>query len=177
MEHTTPNFRQLVSTARGVEDRRVHAELEICQEFHVPPFQPNFTLPLEADSRSSDNGNDNTFLVHTIMVPDTAGVVGGHTTHVPSGTGPVDIPFGGISSTDGQLYHPVNRLEAIGSCLDSRGFPPEVVQLLLSATRENTNTAYQSAWNGWRNWCHSRNVDPMSGGVKELPSRDFPKGY
>jgi hypothetical protein len=41
------------------------------------PFQPNFTLPLEADSRSSDNDNDNTFLAHTIMVPDTAGVVGG----------------------------------------------------------------------------------------------------
>ncbi|KZS08382.1 Uncharacterized protein APZ42_027683 [Daphnia magna] len=151
-----------------MDDRRFLAELEICQEFRLPTFQPHFTLPLEAYLGPSANGNDHTALAHTVMVPDPAKFINRYSPNVPSGTGSVHIPVGGISSTNGQPFNPVNRLEAIGSCLDSPCFPPEVVELLLSATRENTNTTYQSAWNGWSNWCHSRNVDPMSGGVKEV---------
>ncbi|KZS07420.1 Uncharacterized protein APZ42_028870 [Daphnia magna] len=132
------------------------------------PFQPHPAMPFEADPGPSDNGNDHTTLAHAVMVPDPVRTVDRHTPLVPPRTGFVDIAAGGIPSTNGQPLHPVNRLEAIGSCLDSQGFPPEVVQLLLSVTRENTNTAYQSAWNGWSNWCHTSTIDPMSGGVKEV---------
>jgi hypothetical protein len=125
-------------------------------------------LPFKANPGPGNNRDDHAALAHTVEVPDPAGVGGGFTPNVLPGTGSVDIPVGGIPSTDSQPLNTACRLEAIGSCLDSRGSPPEVIELLLSATRKNTNAAYQSSWNNLNNWCDARNVHPMSGGVKEV---------
>jgi hypothetical protein len=125
-------------------------------------------LPFKANIGPGNNRDDHAALAHTVEVPDPAGVGGGFTPNVLPGTGSVDIPVGGISSTDSQPLNTACRLEAIGSCLDSRGSPQEVIELLLSATRKNTNAAYQSSWNNLNNWCDAWNVHPMSGGVKEV---------
>ncbi|EFX76178.1 LOW QUALITY PROTEIN: hypothetical protein DAPPUDRAFT_249370 [Daphnia pulex] len=146
MEYTTPDFCQLVSPAQRVDDRRVHTELEVHPEFRFPPFQPHHAVSFEADPRPSNNGNGHTALAHAVMVPDPVETVDRHTPLVPSGTGFVDILAGGIPSTNGQSFHPVNHLEAFGSCLDSQGFPPEVVQLLLPQ-RDKTPTLHTS-WRG-----------------------------
>ena len=68
MERTTSDFRQLVSPARCVDDRRIHTELEIHPEFHFSPFQPHLAVPFGADPGPSNNGNDHTTLA--VMVPD-----------------------------------------------------------------------------------------------------------
>ena len=168
MEYTASDFHKLASPAWSLDDRRIHAELEIRQELLLPPVQSHPTLPFKANPGPGNNRDDHAALAHIVVVPDPAGVGGGFTPNVLPGTGSVDIPVGGIPSTDSQPLNTACRLEAIGSCLDSRGFPPEVIELLLSATRKNTNAAYQSAWKNWNNWCHARNVHPMSGGVKEV---------
>ena len=168
MEPSTQNFCQLVSATGGSSHRCFHSKLEVHPELRFPPLQPHPTVPFEAHSRPSYNSADHPPLAHSTVVPDPAGIGGGCSTHVLPGSGFVDIPVGGIPSTDSQPLNTACRLEAIGSCLDSRGFPPEVIELLLSATRKNTNAAYQSAWKNWNNWCHARNVHPMSGGVKEV---------
>jgi hypothetical protein len=113
------------------------------RSFAFPPFQPHLAVSFEADPGPSNNGNGHTALAHAVMVPDPVGTVDRHTPLVPSGTGFVDILAGGIPSTNGQSFHPVNHLEAIGSCLDSQGFPPEVVQLLLPQ-RDKTPTLHTS---------------------------------
>ncbi len=155
-EHQTTDFRHFFCPARNRVDRRIPTGSEISQVGSLSTPQ------------SSLIDDDHTARALTVMDPVFPGVAGEHPPHTLSGSEPVDNPVGGILSTNGRPSPSGNRLEAIGSCLDSQGFPPEVVELLLSATRENTNTAYQSAWNGWNNWCHARNIDPMSGGVKEV---------
>lgn len=168
VEYTASDFRKLASSAWSLEDRRTHAELEIHQELLFPSVQSHFTLPFKANPGPGNNRDDHTTLAHTVVVSDPAGVGGGCTPNVLPRTRSVDIPVGGIPSTDSQPLNTACRLEAIGSCLDSQGFPPEVIKLLLSATRKNTNAAYQSTWKNWNYWCHARNVNPMSGGVKEV---------
>ena len=36
------------------------------------------------------------------------------------------------------------------------------MQLLLEGDREATSASYQSAWNGWFNWCLQSDEDPLS---------------
>lgn len=73
-----------------------------------------------------------------------------------------------MSPAHSQPFNPTSHLEVIGGCLKSQGFPDEVIELLLSAPRANTNAAYQSAWANWCDWCHRRDADPMSSGLKEV---------
>ncbi|KZS09564.1 Uncharacterized protein APZ42_026185 [Daphnia magna] len=61
-----------------------------------------------------------------------------------------------------------NRLESIRNCLQKQGFPPDVVRLLLAATRKNSDAAYQSSWALWRDWCLRRDADPLSVGIAEI---------
>ncbi|KAI9557328.1 hypothetical protein GHT06_017156 [Daphnia sinensis] len=63
--------------------------------------------------------------------------------------------------------HTANRLETLRNCLGAQGIPPEVVELLLAATRSNSFAAYQSAWSAWRDSCHRGDNDPLSVGVVE----------
>lgn len=69
MERTTSDFRQLVSPARCVDDRRIHTELEIHPEFHFSPFQPHLAVPFGADPGPSNNGNDHTALATQSWFP------------------------------------------------------------------------------------------------------------
>lgn len=46
--------------------------------------------------------------------------------------------------------------------MESSGLSGQVVNLLMGGVRNNTSAAYQSAWNGWHNWCVQQGADPMS---------------
>jgi hypothetical protein len=46
--------------------------------------------------------------------------------------------------------------------MESSGLSSEVVDLLMGGVRNTTSAAYQSAWNGWHNWCIQQGADPMS---------------
>ena len=71
-----------------------------------------------------------------------------------------------------------SRLEIIRNSFGSRGFPTGVVDLLLAGNHSNTNTAYESAWKNWGDWCLERNANPMSPnlmsiGIPTSPENDW----
>ena len=122
----------------------------------------------QGDPGPSDSCDGDSLLAQPALVPDPLGAIHRRTTDVLSGAGPADFPVGRTSPAHHPPVPPPDRLGAIGSCLLSQDFSGYVIGLLLSATRENINSAYQSAWNHWCNWCHAREVDPLSGVVREI---------
>lgn len=55
----------------------------------------------------------------------------------------------------------LDRFEAIRRRFKDRKFSEEVIDLLLDANRPTTRSSYQSARNGWCDWCARRNYDPI----------------
>jgi hypothetical protein len=103
-----------------------------------------------------------------MLVPVLDGTSNGHSAPYFPIQVVADVPVGGGSSIDEGRVHPSNRLAALRSCLEERGFPEKVIELILGATRSNTHSAYQSAWVAWSSWCRQRNHNPLSSGVKEV---------
>ena len=99
-----------------------------------------------------------------MLVSVSDGTSDGHSAPVVPIQVVADIPVGGI-----------NRLAALRSCLEERGFPQRVIELILEATRSNTHAAYQSTWVTWSSWCIQRGHNPLSSGVKEV--LDFLSDY
>jgi hypothetical protein len=161
---------QPLSSAGRTDDGRLFIELEVSQSLRLPPVQLNRELPNEVGSGESNNNSNNTILAESTLVFGLAETGDGHPTHATPGEKFADIPAGGMSPAHSQPFNPTSRLEAIWGCLKNQGFPGEVVELLLSAPRANTNAAYQSAWVNWCDWCHRRDTDPMYSGVKEVLS-------
>ncbi|KZR95851.1 Uncharacterized protein APZ42_010145, partial [Daphnia magna] len=55
-----------------------------------------------------------------------------------------------------------SRLEIIRDGYQRQGFSNEVVRLLLGGFRSSSQSAYQSSWVAWSNWCIRFNINPMS---------------
>ena len=72
VEYTASDFHKLASPAWSLEDRRIHAELEIRQELLLPSVQSHPTLPFKAYAGPGNNRDDHAALTHTVVVPDPA---------------------------------------------------------------------------------------------------------
>jgi hypothetical protein len=54
-----------------------------------------------------------------------------------------------------------SRLEALRRSYNLQGFSQQAIELFVAGSRSNTNSAYESAWGSWFNWCVERNIDPL----------------
>jgi hypothetical protein len=54
-----------------------------------------------------------------------------------------------------------SRLEALRRSYNLQGFSQQAIELFVAGSRSNTNSAYESAWSSWFNWCVERNIDPL----------------
>lgn len=99
------------------------------------------------------------------MVSATHGVSNIHSDSVPTAPTPPVVSGRQSTSVNRNGSFNSNRLEVVRSDLSSRGFSPEVVHLLLAGVRPTTQTAYQSSWTSWSDWCVRRGVDPLSNAI------------
>lgn len=74
------------------------------------------------------------------------------------------------SSSAGEASPPISRMETVRGSFCRRGFPPQVVELILANNRSATNTAYESAWRNWNHWCLGRNLNPLSNDLASVLS-------
>ena len=50
----------------------------------------------------------------------------------------------------------------------NQGLSEEVIQILLEGTRNTTRSTKQSIWSNWIDWCHERDLDPVSASVNSV---------
>ncbi|KAI9559421.1 hypothetical protein GHT06_013409 [Daphnia sinensis] len=98
MEWATSDIRQLVPTARCVEEGRIYAELEVCSGFLFPDLKPHSQVLDEADPRYSNSCADHAPVARTGMGSDNTGIGDGCSPQAPPGEGFVDSPVGEMSS-------------------------------------------------------------------------------
>jgi hypothetical protein len=118
-----------------MDDGRLNIELEVSQSLRLPPVQLNRELPNEVGSGESNNNSNNTILAESTLISGFAEIGDGHRTHATPRERSANIPAGGMSPAHSQSFNPTSRLEAIGGCLKSQGFPDEVVELLFIRTK------------------------------------------
>jgi len=75
----------------------------------------------------------------------------------------VDIAFGqrGEAPTVQRVQLPASRVEIVRDRYAKQGVSAVVVELLLGAVRDNTNSACDSGWRIWSDWCLGRSRDPL----------------
>jgi hypothetical protein len=61
-------------------------------------------------------------------------------------------------------------MDVIRGRFEGDGFLSDVVDLFMAATRDNTNSAYASAWQVWSDWCVGRSADPLCNDVNVVAS-------
>lgn len=168
MEHSTTDICKLVSATEGVENGCVLSELEPPARLCLSPIWSDPELFNEVNQRRGVSSFDHALLAESSVVSDTPSTDHRHSPIVETQPQPAVIATGGVPPANAERLDEINRLETLRNCLGAQGLPPEVVKLLLAATRDNTHAAYQSAWSAWRDWCHRGDNDPLSVGVIEV---------
>ncbi|KAI9550901.1 hypothetical protein GHT06_004520 [Daphnia sinensis] len=153
LERSTSDFCKPVSATGSLEHRRSFTELEGSRRILFSPLQLNSLLSNEDSTGTSGDCPSNALLAQPMLVPVLDGASDGHAAPSLPIQVVADFPVGGGSSTDRGRVHQINRLAALRSCLEERGFPQKVIELILGATRSTTHSAYQSAWVAWISWC------------------------
>ncbi len=72
-----------------------------------------------------------------------------------------------LSQAQGTVFHPLDERALEPSCLAPEGdqlrdagFPPDVVETILSARAPSTRRSYAFKWHIFENWCMAHHVDP-----------------
>lgn len=151
-----------------MEDGRVLPELERSAGLRISPVQPDPKLCVEINQRQGVVNIDHTLLAQSSLVSVPASAGCGHSSIIDAQPQPTLITTGRLPPVNTGRLDTANRLETLRNCLGAQGLPPEVVELLLAATRSNSHAAYQSAWSAWRDWCHRGDNDPLSVGIVEI---------
>ena len=162
MEPSTTPIRKLVPTTEMLESGRFQLSLEGARRVLFSPVQPDPILPVETDIRRGRGSICHPVLAEPTRVPDHNGPRRGCSASFTSVAGPSHISTGREPSPSTRRFHPSDRLETLRLRFAESGVSGDASALILSATRKNTNAAYQSAWNFWRNWCTTREKDPLS---------------
>lgn len=168
LEQSISKIRELASSAGSLANKRDVVLLERPEGLRFSPVLANKRLSLQAGEGSSGHSVNMPVLAKPAMVSPPPPVSIRHPIHHSTGVGLGIIPDGRTTPTTRVELNRPNRVEIIRSNLASKGFPPEVVELLMAGSRASTQTAYQSAWVSWCDWCSGHNIDPMSGALNTI---------
>lgn len=162
MEQTAPEIRQLDSSTQLLEGGRLQLPLEGPRRVLFPTVQHDSVLLVETDGGGSGSSSSHPVLAEPTLVPGGPRPRRGRSAPFAPLSGPVNISYRGDPPTSRERFDSADRLEVIRRRLSKNGVSDVASSLILSATRRNTNAAYQSAWNSWGNWCSSWEIDPLS---------------
>ena len=170
LERAARHICQLECTAGRVGDECVFIELEINEGLRFPPLFGDSGLFIQNPERESVNSGGHPALDEPAMVPVAAGPLLRCPANFPPVRDPPSISAGGTESVmrGGQL--PPRRMDVIRGRFEGEGFSSGVVDLFMAATRDNTNSAYASAWRIWSDWCVGRGADPLCNDVTVVTS-------
>ena len=145
----------------------------------IPPLQPDRDLPVQTCTGPGEKCSDHTAMAEPELVPTGPGTVDRHTQNPEIATGSFNVPIGRSSSSDTGQQSTDGRLEAIRSSLGEQGLSSAARDLIIAGNRSTTHAAYKSAWNIWKNWCSTRNINPVSSdlnSVLEFLTHQFHEG-
>ncbi|CAB4035917.1 Poly P3, partial [Paramuricea clavata] len=63
---------------------------------------------------------------------------------------------------------PISWVEAVGKSHETANVSEETRNVLLAAWRQNTSSAYASAWSKWVSWCDQRKINPLSTSIESI---------
>ena len=162
LEQAASPLRQLVPTTQLLESGRVQPIMEGTQCVLFPAVQPDPVLLIEANGGESRSSSSYSVLAGPTLVPAHYGPRRGRSALIASVPRPSDVSIGRESPVGPRQLNPPDRLETLRRRFTENGVSENASSLILSATRKNTNAAYQSAWNSWGDWCAAREKDPLS---------------
>ena len=148
MEQTAPEIRQLVPSTQLLESGRLQLLLEGPRRVLFPTVQHDSVLLVETDGGGSRSGSSHPVLAEPTLVPGGLRPRRGRSAHFAPLSGP-DISYRGDPPSSRERFDSADRLEVIRRRFSKNGVSDVASSLILSATRMNTNAAYQSAWNSW----------------------------
>ena len=122
--------------------------------------RPLCTTVEVSESRSVSSGS--TSVADSTLVPLTTANVCRTSTTVPN----VSTTSNEGQSIASTRQHPVSWVEAVGQHYKTTDLSAETRNVLLAAWRQNTSSAYASAWSKWVCWCGQRKIDPLSAPIE-----------
>ena len=152
---------QLASGPKGSTCRCVDNGLGTLQGLRLSTFQSDPSCPTQSVSGQSGHHISSTHLASTTMVATA--------TEPPDRTSspPAELqtpPEGSSRPSENSSNVPQTTFSNV-SCLRGQyqaiGIPDNVTEILLSASRQSTRKAYQSAFRRWSSWCVKRKIDPL----------------
>ena len=159
LERSTKQIRFLETSTRRTSSKRFLSELEFITGIRIPAIQFNSAMSEEDNSRSCVNLPS---LANSTMVSSYPGTGVRHTVRDQTATGCSHFLPRAQSPIASEEIIPVDHLEVIRNRLCERGFPEEVVEILLEGNRRTSSAAYQTAGVAWRAWCIKWNKNSIS---------------
>ena len=149
MECQAPKICKLAASTRRMENSCLDYSLERSERLRIPPIQPHPALFIEDNPGPSVHSPSHALLAKPSLVPDADGASIGLLSAIPPNSKPLDLSAGRVSPAHDGRLHTTNRMETIRNCLRSRDLPEDVINIMLTATRANTHSSYQTAWASW----------------------------
>ena len=162
----THSVRILVPSTPRPDDQRFLVELEGSVGLRFPPIRLDSKVPSESSQGESVPGSCMSVVASAIVVSSPSQTCVGRTENITPTPRSIDEQLPSASPSR-RVAHS-DRVEVIRRRFRDKGFSEEVIGFLLGSNRSTTNSSYQSAWNGWFNWCGERDFDPLSNNLVNL---------
>ena len=129
----------------------------------VPTFLSNWqSSPEDSEGIGESSLPDCSSLAWANVVFSAADNVG-RLPHSPPSISRTTLESGSEASPVGTRGEVIpDRMACLRQCYEMQGFSERVAELLVQSWRDNTNSAYNSAWRKWHRWCAERNYNPTS---------------
>ena len=129
----------------------------------IPTILSDWQGSLEDSERGSESSlSDCSSLAWPNMVFSVANYAGG-LPNPASSVSRAAVEYGSTASptvTRGEIVP--DRMACLRRSYQMQGLSERVAELLIQSWRNNTNSAYNSAWRKWHRWCVERNYNPFS---------------
>ena len=134
----------------------------------VSPVLLDRKVPSQAEGRPSDHPLDCSNLATPVMVPQPARSTGPDAHPSPDIEGPSQGPIRADTPPHVNSVSTAGRMQGVRDRLTATGISQQASTLITAGWSKGTNSAYQSAWSKWHDWCIQRHLDPFSTSVSSF---------
>ena len=148
----------------GCFSHKLEGEKCLC----IPPILHDTKMPCQSAEGGGRLSNNNPSMAESTILPSAPGNVCRLSNTAAPSDGSVTSPGGTTAPTNSKRDSKISGVENLRRSTEMQGFSTKASELLMSAWRKGTQSAYNCCWKQWHSWCDKRKIDPFCASLEHI---------
>ena len=134
----------------------------------IPPILHDTKMPCQSAEGGGRHSYNNPSMAESTILPSAPGNVCGLSNTAAPSDGSITSPGGTTAPTNSKRDSKISGVENLRRSTEMQGFSTQASELLMSAWRKGTQSAYNYCWKQWHSWCDKRKIDPFCASLEHI---------